>query len=206
MTRPKIVWYASRPSPSLPPLHFHSSLPLSLPFPLPFLPLEVGTPNGGWESAQAPPAVPGRARPPCKGFLAHFRPKFVPFWVPNAALSDDLSSFARRNSSVDRDPTKGFFRRWWVMRMKIDADLGRKWSSATSGERRVRRAWGWCETKVRARTGTFTLQHRHTCTDMHKSTEEWIRNKMLITYQWMSCQHARHACRHCVQHNDCNSE
>ena len=114
----KIVWDASRPSPSLPPLPFPFCLPLSHPlpslFPFPSLPspLEVGTPppiaarrSGGAlklpqrGSAQAPPAGPGAKR-----ILTHFRPKFAPFWVSNAALFFKLLIHLVTTTS---SPTKG---------------------------------------------------------------------------------------------------
>ena len=91
-----------------------------LPFPLLFPPLRSSTPIAarGFGERSSSPSGSGRS-PAAKRILTHFRPKFAPFWVPNAAYcsvrEDKLcppllskSSFAPSNSSVGTQ--KGFLR------------------------------------------------------------------------------------------------
>jgi len=83
---PKIVCYASRPSPFLPPLSFPSSLPIPFVSFSPSIPSpsEVGTPQlqlRGWGALK----LSQRVRAGRQTHSDAFRPKFVPFWVPNAA-------------------------------------------------------------------------------------------------------------------------
>ena len=74
----------SLPSPFLSPFPLPIPfLPFSLPFPFP---LEVGTPIAARGSGErlSSPSESGRS-PVAKRILMHFRPKFMPFLVPNAA-------------------------------------------------------------------------------------------------------------------------
>ena len=89
----KIMWDASRPSPSL--LLLPSSLPFPipfLPFPFPSLPLRSRHPQlrlGGLGERLSSHSGSGRSAA-AKRILTHFRPKFAPFEYL-MQLSDTLS-------------------------------------------------------------------------------------------------------------------